>query len=203
MHIILWKISLSMTWHDLQQGQSRLTGKNISECWDWSVKTSITVSLSDRPHSCCHLFSLKTHPTMFGSTSDNPGETFTLDVFMPLSFINKVSILNIFSLNRHTHRTRMRYSKKDYHRTFCSSFELLRNWESIIFFLSLSLCQPRGTSWDLIAVNPFFKLKWTSWRSDWIGICYCYFFLSTRLIFSPLQDSLKESCCFILIGTVM
>lgn len=50
--------------------------------------------------------------------------------------------------------------------------------------------------------NFLIKMNITTIRPDW-DLLLLFLSLSPRLIFSTLQDNLKDSCCFILIGAVM
>lgn len=50
--------------------------------------------------------------------------------------------------------------------------------------------------------NFLIKMNITTIRADW-DLLLLFLSLSPRLIFSTLQDNLKDSCCFILIGAVM
>lgn len=130
---------------DLQQGRLRLTGKNVSECLNWSVKISINVSLRLRRVTVlcppnCHLFNFKTQPQL-SSISDSKGETFNtfgiLLVYMSHVNINIIKqdflLTNIQIFTRNSEL----YLKRDYHRMLCNSKSCLET-ENQSFSSSLS-----------------------------------------------------------------
>lgn len=159
-HHTQWKISLHMTCDmtcDLQQGRWRLTGSNISECLNWSVKISITVNLSVRQATIlcpldCNLFSFTHRHTPSSPQFQKAKEIHLTDLWYRwciwVIIEQHFLLTNIQILTRNSEC----YLKRDYHRMLWNSPSCLETEsQSFSFFI-----EPRGTSLELIAVNPIF-----------------------------------------------
>lgn len=132
-----WRISL--IWHDSQQGQCRLAGQNMSECFSWSVKLSFAKELSTR--QSYHLLISKTHPS-FTLISESQEEKIWVNInHVNINIIKQHFLLtNIQMFSRNSES----YLKRHYHRMLWNS-QSYRETESQSFSSSLS---HRGLVWS-------------------------------------------------------
>lgn len=166
---------------DLQQGQAGLTARSTSGYFNWSAQVSISssawASLGPNPLSSA-AFSAKQEKVRLGVT------------FKTISWLTS---------RRFTQRSGS-HLKRDYRRAAPKTLRVAGKLRANHVLL-------RWATGDEFRVNCsesnfLIKMNITTIRADW-DLLLLFLSLSPRLIFSTLQDNLKDSCCFILIGAVM
>lgn len=167
---------------DLQQGQAVLTGRSTSGYINWSAQVSIRPSawarsLGPNPLSS-PAFLVKQAKVRVGVTFET------------------VSWLTSRRLARHS-GSRL---KRDYRRAPPKTLRVAGKLRANHVLLRWATGDEFGVNCS--ESNFLIKMNITTIGADW-DLLLLFLSLSPRLIFSTLQDNLKDSCCFILIGAVM
>lgn len=166
---------------DLQQGQAGLTARSTSGYFNWSAQVSISpsawASLGPSPLSSVG-FLVKQEKVRLGVT------------------FKTISWLTSQRLARHS-GSRLR---SVYRRAPPKTLRVAGKPRANHVLLRWATGDEFGVNCS--ESNFLIKMNITTIRADW-DLLLLFLSLSPRLIFSTLQDNLKDSCCFILIGAVM
>lgn len=170
---------------DLQQGQAGLTGGSTREYLNWSAQVSIS-------------------PSAWASLGTNPLSSAAAFFFFFIVLEHEKVRLGVMTMSWQTSRRSARHSgsrlKRDYRRAPPKTLQVAGKLRANHVLLRWATGDEFGVNCS--ESNFLIKMNITTIRPDW-DLLLLFLSLSPRLIFSTLQDNLKDSCCFILIGAVM